>query len=77
MKVTLVPGQILFCDAVILIAGLTKGLMLMLMLLLVALAGAAQAALPVITQLTISPSAKLLPLKVVLFVPALLPFTSH
>ena len=77
VNATGVPGQVLFCDAAILTAGVTKGLTFMAMLLLVAVLPVAQLALLVIMQLILSPLAKLLLLKVTLFVPALLPFINH
>jgi hypothetical protein len=49
----------------------------MVIRLLVAVAGTAQAALLIITQVTTSPLVRELLEKVALFVPALFPFTCH
>jgi len=77
VNVTTVPGQMLFSDATMLTDEVMLGLTIIVMLLLVAFAGATQAALPVITQVTLSPLTRVLLLKLALFAPALLPFTSH
>ena len=76
VNVTGVPMQILFAEAAIVIEGLPCAVTFMVMLLLVQLAGAAQALL-VITQVTASPLANVLLLKVALFVPAGLLLTIH
>jgi len=77
VNVTGVPRQMLFCDATMLSDGVALELTFMVRLLLFTLAGTLQVASLVITQLILSPLAKLLLLKVALFVPALLPFISH
>lgn len=77
MNVTDVPAQILFCEAVIVTAGVTGGVMVIIMGLLVALGVARQVALLVTMQLITSPFASELRVKVGLLVPALAPFTCH
>jgi hypothetical protein len=77
VNVTMVPAQMVFCDAAILIDGITSGVTFIVMLLLVAVAGTAQAELLVIIQLTTSPLTSVLLLNVGLFVPALAPFSNH
>ena len=71
------PGQILIADAVIVIAGIIFVPIIMVRLLLVAVVGEAQDKLLVNIALTILPLVKVFVLKVLLFVPAFIPFTFH
>jgi hypothetical protein len=72
-----VPEQMLFCEAVILTAGTTDGNTVMVRLFDVPVAGDAQAALDVSTQLTTAPLVNVLLLNTLVSLPALLPSTSH
>ena len=71
------PGQILIADAVIVIAGIIFVPIIMVRLLLVAVVGEAQDKLLVNIALTTLPLVKVFVLKVLLFVPAFIPFTFH
>lgn len=77
MKVTLDPEQILFVDAVMLMAGVTGLLTVMVILLLFAVVVAKQLALEVSVQVTISPAFNVDEVKALLLVPAFTPFTFH
>ena len=67
----------LLADATIVTAGVNNGLTTIITLLLVALAAVTHVALLVIMQVTSSPLASVLVVKVGLLAPALLPFTCH
>ena len=58
VKVTLLPAQMVVCEARMLTAGTNVVLTVIVMLLLVAVVGLAQAELEVITQLTTLPLAR-------------------
>lgn len=77
VKVTGVPAQILLSEATMLTEEINGEETPIVILLLVTLPGIIQEALLVITQLTTSPFATVLLLKVGLFVPAGLPLTIH
>ena len=77
VKVTGVPEQILFPEAVILTDKGNTGATVNVMLLLTAFAGTAQVELLVMVQLTTSPLLNELSVNVALFVPTLLPFSCH
>ena len=77
VKVTLLPEQIVVEDATTFTVGVTKVLTVINMLLLVADVVEAHDALLVIITLTLSPLFNALVVKVLLFVPALTPFTCH
>ena len=76
VKVTLVPGQILFEDAEIFTDGITE-LIFIVSALLVAVGNMAHDALLVIITLTTLPFVKLFVINISLFVPALMLFTCH
>ena len=78
VNVTDVPAQIVFPGlAAILTDGTTIAVTVMVILLDVAVAGDAQVAVEVITQVTASPFTNTAFVYVLLFVPTLLPFNFH
>ena len=77
VKVTVEPGQIVVCEAAILTAGVNSGLTETDIVLLVAFTGVAHGALLAMIQVTWSPLARALLLKVVLLLPTLVPFNCH
>ena len=77
VKVTEVPGQILFSLGVMVTAGTGAGNTVIVTPVLVAVVGAAQVALDVMTTVTTSLLFKTDDVKVGLLVPALVPFTFH
>jgi hypothetical protein len=77
VKVTGVPSQKSLIEAVIFTVGVTAALTVMVMLFDVAAVGDAQDSDEVMVQLTTSPFAKLVEVKVLLFEPAFTPFTTH
>lgn len=77
VNVPVVPEHMVVELAAMEIVGVTAGVMVMVIGLLVAVAGAAQVALLVSIQVTISPLFKVLVVKVELLVPASIPFIFH
>ena len=77
MKVTDVPGQILFVLATIFTEGVGAGITFNVTALLVAEAGEAHVALEAKITVTTSPLFSVALVNVELFVPTLLPFTCH
>lgn len=77
VNVTDEPEQTVVEGVEILTEGATAGLTVMVMPVDVAVVVVAQAALDVITQVTICPLVNVVVVNVALFVPALVPFTFH